>query len=161
MAFSPQTGMVYIPVLENCAMFRTGQAFFDRGLPFWGSYAAPAAFGRGESHGFLKAMDVATGTERWRIASEHPVASGVLTTAGGLVFWGEANGMFHASDAAKGGDVWTYNVGSGIHAPPVTFAVNGKQYVAIASGWGGWVDGMAPELGSAPRGHTMTVFQLP
>jgi alcohol dehydrogenase (cytochrome c) len=161
MAYSPQTRMAYVPVVENCAFFRSGQAFYGRGLPFWGSYATADAFGPGESHGFLKAIDATTGNEAWRIRSEHPVVSGVLTTAGGLVFWGEADGMFHATDARTGKDLWTFNVGSGIHAPPITYSVGGKQYVAIAAGWGGWVDGFAPELRDAPRGHTLTVFELP
>jgi alcohol dehydrogenase (cytochrome c) len=161
MAFSPQTGMAYVPVVENCAFFRSGQAFYNRGQPFWGSFATAEALGPGESHGFLKAIDAATGEEVWRIRSEHPVVSGVLSTAGELVFWGEADGMFHATDARAGQNVWSYNVGSGIHAPPVTFAIDGKQYVAIAAGWGGWVSGFAPELRDAPRGHTLMVFALP
>ncbi|MDP9347841.1 MAG: PQQ-dependent dehydrogenase, methanol/ethanol family, partial [Gemmatimonadota bacterium] len=157
MAYSPQTRMAYVPVVENCAYFRSGQAFYNRGLPFWGSYATPDAFGPGESHGFLKAIDATTGNEAWRIRSEHPVVSGVLTTAGGLVFWGEADGMFHATDARTGRDLWTYNVGNGIHAPPISYSVGGKQYVAVAAGWGGWVDGFAPELRDAPRSHTLFV----
>lgn len=161
MAFSPQTKMVYIPVIENCAEFRVGQAFYSRGLPFWGSAANIAAGGPEESHGFLKAVNAATGEEMWKIRSEDPVVSGVLATAGNLVFWGEADGMFHATDARTGKDVWTYNVGSGIHAPPVTFALGGKQYVAIAAGWGGWVEGFAPELMEKPRSHTLVVFALP
>lgn len=161
MAFSPQTNMVYVPVIENCAEFRVGQAFYSRGLPFWGSAANIAAGGPEESHGFLKAINAATGEEAWKIKSEHPVVSGVLTTAGGLVFWGEADGTFHATDARTGKDVWTYNVGSGIHAPPVTFALDGKQYVAIAAGWGGWVEGFAPELMEKPRSHTLVLFALP
>lgn len=161
MAFSPQTGLAYVPVVENCAMFRTGQAFFGRGLPFWGSFAAADAFGPGESHGFLKAVTAASGAEAWSVKTEHPNVSGVLSTAGGLVFWGEADGTFHATDAKSGKDLWTYNVGTGIHAPPITFAMDGQQYVALAAGWGGWVDGFAPELANAPRGHALTVFRLP
>ncbi|MBA2565399.1 MAG: PQQ-dependent dehydrogenase, methanol/ethanol family [Gemmatimonadetes bacterium] len=160
MAFSPQTGLAYIPVIENCAFFRTGQAFFGRGLPFWGSFATADAFGPGESHGFLKAVNAATGEEAWKIKSDHPVMSGVLSTAGGLVFWGEAEGTFHATDAKTGKDLWTANVGSGIHAPPITYAIDGQQYVALAAGWGGWVDGFAPELRSAPRGHSLVVYRL-
>ncbi len=161
MAFSPQTNMVYVPVIENCAEFRIGQAFYSRGLPFWGSAANIAAGGPEESHGFLMAINAATGEQAWKIESENPVVSGVLTTAGGLVFWGEADGMFHATDARTGKNVWSYNVGSGIHAPPVTFAHDGKQYVAIAAGWGGWVEGFAPDLMHKPRSHTFVVFALP
>jgi alcohol dehydrogenase (cytochrome c) len=161
MAFSPDTGLAYVPVIENCAMFRMAQAFFERGLPFWGGAAAPEAFGPGESHGFLKAVEAASGEEAWAIESEHPVLSGVLATAGGLVFWGEADGTFHATDAKTGEDLWTYNVGTGIHAPPITYAVDGEQYLALAAGWGGWVKGFAPELAHEPPGHTLITFRLP
>jgi len=161
MAFSPQTGLAYIPVIENGAEYRVGQAFYGRGLPFWGSAANISAGGPEESHGFLKAVNAATGEEAWKIKSDDPVVSSVLATAGGLVFWGEANGIFHGTDAKTGKDVWTYNVGSGIHASPITFALDGKQYVAIAAGWGGWVEGFAPELMHEPRSHTLVVFALP
>lgn len=161
MAYSPDTKLAYLPVVENCAMFRTGQAFFHRGLPFWGSYATSAAFGPGESHGFLRAVNSATGEEKWSIRSEHPVVSGVLSTAGNLVFWGEADGMFHATDSRSGKDLWTFNVGSGVHASPVTFAIGKKQFIAIAAGWGGWIDGFAPELAEKPKSHTLIVFGLP
>lgn len=161
MAFSPETGLAYIPVIENCAMYRSSQAFFERGMPYWGGDADVMAFGPAESYGLLKAINAATGEEAWNIRSDLPVMSGVLTTAGGLVFWGEADGTFHATAAESGKDLWTYNVGSGIHAPPVTFSVDGEQYVAIAAGWGGWVKGFAPELMHQPKGHTLIVLKLP
>jgi alcohol dehydrogenase (cytochrome c) len=161
MAFSPETGMAYVPVIENCAYYRSGQAFYDRGLPFWGSYATPAANGPGEAHGFLKAIDASTGEEKWSIRTEHPNVSGVLATAGGLVFWGDPLGIFRATDAETGEDLWTFNVGSGVHAPPITYAIDGEQYVAIAAGWGGWVKGFAPSLREQARTHTLVVFKLP
>jgi alcohol dehydrogenase (cytochrome c) len=161
MAFSPETGLAYVPVIENCAMYRTSQAFFQRGMPYWGGDANVMAFGPAEKHGFLKAINAATGEEAWNIRSDMPVMSGVLATAGGLVFWGEADGTFRATAAESGEDLWTYNVGSGIHAPPITFGLDGEQYVAIAAGWGGWVKGFAPELMEQPKGHTLAVFKLP
>ena len=161
MAFSPQTGMAYIPVIENCAVFRSGQAFYRKGLPFWGSMADPAALGPGESHGHLLALNAATGEKAWQINSQHPVMSGVLTTAGGLVFWGEADGTLHATDARSGKDVWTHKAPMGMHAPPMTYAVAGKQYVAFPVGWGGWINGFAPGLRDGPRGHLLLVFELP
>jgi len=57
--------------------------------------------------------------------------------------------------------LWQFQTGSGIHSNPVTYAVNGKQYVAVATGWGGWVEGYAPELYGAPRGSALFVFALP
>jgi alcohol dehydrogenase (cytochrome c) len=161
MAFSPQTGMAYIPVIENCGSFRTGQAFYQQGLPFWGSMTETAALGPGESHGKMLAVNAATGEKAWEIESEWPVVSGVLTTAGGLVFWGEATGMLHATDARTGQDVWTHKAPIGLHAPPMTYSVDGKQYVAFPVGWGGWINGFAPELREQPSAHLLLVFALP
>lgn len=161
MAYSPETGLAYIPVIENCAVFRAGQAFYRKGLPFWGSVADPAALGPGESHGALLAFDPETLEPAWRIDTQWPVMSGVLTTAGGLVFWGEADGKLHATDARTGEDVWTHEAPMGMHAPPMTYAVDGTQYVAFPVGWGGWINGFAPGLRHADSGHLMLVYRLP
>lgn len=161
MSFSPQTGLAYIPVIENCGAFRTGQAFYVKGLPFWGGIAEAGALGPGESHGKMMALNPSTMEIAWEIGSEWPVVSGVLTTAGGLVFWGEANGMLHATDARTGKDVWTYKAPMGMRAPPMTYTVDGKQYVAFPVGWGGWINGFAPELRAKPSAHLMLVFALP
>jgi alcohol dehydrogenase (cytochrome c) len=161
MAFSPETGMAYIPVIENCGAFRTGQAFYRQGLPYWGSMAEPAVLGQGESNGKMMAVNAATGEKAWEIESEWPVVSGVLTTAGGLVFWGEATGMLHATDASTGQDVWTHKAPIGLHSSPMTYSVDGKQYVAFPVGWGGWINGFATELREQPSAHLLLVFALP
>jgi alcohol dehydrogenase (cytochrome c) len=161
MAFSPQTGMAYIPVIENCSAMRTGQAFYAKGLPFWGSMAETASLGPGEAYGKMLAINAATGDRAWEIKTEWPVMSGVLTTAGGLVFWGEADGKLHATDARTGRDVWTHKAPMGMHAPPMTYAVDGKQYVAFPVGWGGWVNGFAPALRDQPSAHLLLVYELP
>ena len=57
--------------------------------------------------------------------------------------------------------LWRYQTGSGIHGSPITYAVDGRQYVAVPSGWGGWLPGFAPELYGAPRGSALFVFALP
>ncbi len=83
MSYSPQTGMAYIPVIENCANFRNGQAYYRTGLPFWGSMAEPAANGPAESHGKLLAVNAASGDSVWAIHTDEPVVASVLSTAGG------------------------------------------------------------------------------
>lgn len=160
MAFSPVTGMAYIPVIENCAVFRTGQAFYRTGLPFWGSVADAGALGPGESSGRMLALNATTLEKAWETKTEWPVLSGVLATAGSLVFWGEADGKLHASDAKTGKDVWTHQAPMGMHAPPITYAIGGKQYVAFPVGWGGWINGFAPGLRDQPRGHLLLVYAL-
>jgi alcohol dehydrogenase (cytochrome c) len=107
------------------------------------------------------AMDPVTLKTAWKIETEWPVMSGVLSTAGGLVFWGEATGKLHATDAKSGQDVWTHQAPMGMHAPPMTYAVDGQQYIAFPVGWGGWLNGFAPGLRDGKRGHLLTVWRLP
>jgi alcohol dehydrogenase (cytochrome c) len=161
MAFSPMTGMAYIPVIENCGAFRTGQAYYVKGLPFWGGIAESTALGPGESHGKMMALNPVTMEKAWEMESEWPVVSSVLATAGDLVFWGDANGTLHGTDARNGKDVWTHKAPMGMHGSPITYTVSGKQYVAFPVGWGGWINGFAPGLRARPSAHLMMVFALP
>lgn len=84
--------------------------------------------------GTLSAVDLDTGKIKWQYDADLPMLGGVLTTAGNLVFSGEMNGDFDAFNAATGEKLWHFNLGSGVNAPPVTYRVNGKQYVAVAAG---------------------------
>lgn len=77
---------------------------------------------------------------------------GALATAGGLVFTGEGNGWFDAFDAKNGKKVWRYNLGAGVNAPPMTYEVNGKQYIAVAAGGNYQID--------FPRGDTIALFSI-
>jgi alcohol dehydrogenase (cytochrome c) len=85
----------------------------------------------------------------------------VLATAGDLVFAGEPTGEFNAYDARTGELLWQFQTGSGIHSSPIAYSVDGKQYVAVLSGWGGWMKGFAPELYGSTRGSAVVVFALP
>lgn len=91
--------------------------------------------------GTLTAIDLARkGRIAWQTTMQHPMIGGVLATAGGLVFTGEGGGDFSAFDAKTGAKVWSFNCGAGVNAPPVSFELDGKQYVAVAAGgsqiWG-------------------------
>ena len=77
--------------------------------------------------------------------------SSLLTTAGDVVFAGEASGEFDGFDARTGELLWQFQTGYGIHGSPMTYSVSGKQYVAEPTGWGEWIKGFAPELYGAPR----------
>ncbi len=68
--------------------------------------------------------------------------------------------MLHATDAKTGKDVWTHEAPMGVHGSPMTYTVNGKQYVAFPVGWGGWINGYAPGLAAQPRGHLLLVYAL-
>jgi alcohol dehydrogenase (cytochrome c) len=113
--------------VEDCGTYRKAE---DGG---YGRYANPADPARK----ILRAFDIETGKAEWQIDMPGPVQSnyaGVLTTAGGLVFFGESSGGFAAVDAATGKYLWHFETNRPFKASPMTYAVEGKQYVAIASG---------------------------
>ncbi|MEW5930511.1 MAG: PQQ-dependent dehydrogenase, methanol/ethanol family [Gemmatimonadota bacterium] len=130
MAYSPATRMAYVPVMEQCAVFRTAQAFYVPGLPFFGGTSDTDAFGPAEAHGFLRAIDATTGREAWAVRTRRPVDAAVLATAGGLVFWRENDGLFHATHARTGEDLWTHRGGGGTRGSVMTYLAGGAQYVA-------------------------------
>jgi len=156
-AYNPKTGMLYVPVIEACGTFKLIPNRYNESLPYWGGDATV----KGDQRGEVKAFDAATGKEVWSWRGQHPMVSSVLTTAGDLVFAGEPNGNFNAYDAKSGALLWQFQTGSGIHSNPIAYAVNGKQYVAVPSGWGGWMKGFAPETYGATRGSALFVFALP
>ena len=142
MSYNPNTGLVYIPTIEMPALFR------DTGIDLqsWRSphfYASVGVeFGREDTPGDygtakLLAWDPLKQQKVW----EHPLPPqwnpGTLTTAGNLVFQGRADGEFVAYNAESGDRLWSINLGSGISAPPITYSVDGKQYISLLVGWGG------------------------
>jgi alcohol dehydrogenase (cytochrome c) len=156
-AYSPKTRLLYAPVVELCGLFKSAPAEFRESLSYWGGDVE----NRNQTQwGAIKAFDPATGQERWSRKTEHPVLGSLLSTAGDLVFVGEATGEFKALDAQTGTTLWQFQTGSGIHGSPISYSVNGQQYIAVPSGWGGWLKGFAPELYGAPRGNALYVFRL-
>ena len=96
---------------------------------------------KGPTWGTLSAIDLAArGKILWQIKTNEPLVGGVLATAGGLVFSGEGNGDFSAFDAKSGARLWQFNCGAGVNAPPISYEIDGRQYVAVAAGgsqiWG-------------------------
>ena len=156
-SYSPRTGLLYTPVVEACGTYKLKPTEFEESMPYWGGEVELDK----EQWGHVKAFDPATGREVWSWRAEHPIVASLLTTAGDLVFAGEPNGNFNAFHARTGELLWQFNTGSGIHSNPVTYSVGGKQYVAVPTGWGGWVEGYAPEMYGAPRGNALMVFALP
>jgi alcohol dehydrogenase (cytochrome c) len=157
-SFSRSTGYLYAPVVEQCATFTTRHDDFREGMAYWGGGGSAI---KTEQWGNIKAIDPSTGREVWSWRHPHPILSSVLTTAGDLVFAGTSTGEFVALDARSGEQLWSFQTGSGIHSNPVTYSVGGKQYIAVPSGWGGWMKGFAPELYGATRGSALFVFALP
>jgi len=137
-AFSPRTGLLYLPHNNLCMDFQGMEANYIAGTPFVGANVKMYA-GPGGNRGFFTAWDFAAHKPRWQIKESFPAWSGALVTAGDVVFYGTMEGWFKAVDAATGRELWKFKTGSGIIGQPVTFkGPDGKQYVAVLSGVGGW-----------------------
>ena len=168
-AYDPKTGLVYIPALEAGfpfvpdAHWKAAVPGFNTGMDF-GAAAMPAdprvrAGAMAAIKGMLIAWDPVAQKERWRVALQGPWNGGVLATAGGLVFQGSTAKEFAAYDAASGGKLWSAGVQTGIIAAPVTYSINGEQYVAVLAGWGG-VWALAPGILSEIGGPVRNVSRL-
>lgn len=170
-AFNPQTRMIYIPANENlCETLTATKPDYNPGKSYTGARAVMTVAPGADHIGEVQAWNVDTGKRVWThnyTTSEN--WGSMLTTAGGLVFTGGTNDrMIHAFDAKTGELLWQFPTSSGILAPPVSFMVDGKQYIAVESGWG--VDsrsmqsrlnvlfpGKYPEV---PEGGAVWVFAL-
>lgn len=103
--------------------------------------------------GTLSAIDLKTGALRWQQKTDQPLIGGTLATAGGLVFNGEGNGDFSAFDAKTGARLWTFHCGAGVNAPPISYEIAGKQYIAVAAG--------GSQIWGFRQGGAVVVFALP
>jgi glucose dehydrogenase len=105
-----------------------------------------------EQWGNVTAVNIDTGKIAWQAKTDQPMIGGALATAGNLVFAGEGNGWFKAYDAKTGKMLWKFQCGAGVNAPPVSYSVNGKQYIAVAAGGNSQMD--------FKRGNSVFVFGL-
>ncbi|MDQ6887010.1 MAG: PQQ-dependent dehydrogenase, methanol/ethanol family [Gemmatimonadota bacterium] len=136
-AFSPRTGLFYVPTNNLCMDFTTREVAYIAGTPFVGA-DAPEKAGPGGYRGELMAWDATTGTKSWGIREPFPVWSGVLATAGNVAFYGTLDGWVKAVDARSGQELWKFHTGSGIIGNVMSYlGPDGKQYVAVLSGIGG------------------------
>ncbi|HTS11214.1 MAG TPA: PQQ-dependent dehydrogenase, methanol/ethanol family [Candidatus Limnocylindrales bacterium] len=133
-AYNPETHFVYFLALEECATYQLKAQKFKPGETFYSTGVRHAPGDAREK--ILLAYNVETGKPAWRYpqAGDGHSSGGVMTTAGGLVFFGDDAEAFEAVDAATGAPLWHFNVGQSIHASPMSYEVDGKQYVAIAAG---------------------------
>lgn len=131
-AYSPQTGLLYFPSEENCHLFYKMKQDFTEG--HW--YQASTVDGVPHEHGngAILAVDARTGTTKWKFDMITGTSAGVLATAGGLVFGADGQGYLIAFDARSGKVLWKFQTGGRVSAPPITYSVNGRQYVALAAG---------------------------
>jgi PQQ-dependent dehydrogenase (methanol/ethanol family) len=149
-AFSPRTGLLYIPAHNTCMAYEDIEANYIAGTPYLGAdvrmYPGPGGY-----QGELIAWDPIQAKKVWGIRDERlPVYSGVLATGGDLVFYGTMDGWFRAVDARSGAELWKFHTGSGIVGNPITYiGPDKKQYVAVYSGVGGWMGAVAQPTVSA------------
>lgn len=156
-AYSPQTGLVYVPVQDMGALIGEGQAGGGELGAGNGATLIPEVDLPGNHKSYLKAWDPVTQKERWRVDLPGSWPAGAMTTAGGLVFQGRMDGKFVAYDAANGKEVWSFQTESPIVGAPISYRVNGKQYITVITGAGGQGAGMQ-SLGNAAL---RTDYRLP
>jgi alcohol dehydrogenase (cytochrome c) len=132
-AYSPKTGLLYIPAMTACEFVTNDKDMPQKDKDWYprsgGAYKVESRY---ESN--LTAIDPVTGAIKKNLHLRYPNYSGALATAGGLVFIGLTDGTLAAYDDGTLEELWKINVGSGFSAPPMTFEINGRQYVAIAAG---------------------------
>ncbi|MEI7968647.1 MAG: PQQ-dependent dehydrogenase, methanol/ethanol family [Betaproteobacteria bacterium] len=133
MSYSRRTKMVYVPVYDFAMDLQAKKMEWKRGEWYLG--AKVLNFNAGAGH--IKAFDAATGKLVWAKSQSYPATSGILTTGGGLMFYGDPEGYFNALDDETGEHLWSFNLGTGVYGNPTTYTTGGKQYVAIVYGAGG------------------------
>ncbi|TFV80498.1 PQQ-dependent dehydrogenase, methanol/ethanol family [Bradyrhizobium frederickii] len=162
MSFNPQTGLAYANTLAFGGRYKTEPVTYKQGEWYLGMDLTDLwEYGDGP-RGHLKAIDPMTGKSKWEAPSDIPRFSGVLSTAGGVVFSGALTGEFEAFDADTGKKLWQFQTGSGIEGQPVTWQQDGVQYVAVTSGYGGVYSLFSGDerLAQVPPGGSLWVFAV-
>jgi len=165
MSYDPKNGLVYIPTLNLCMDMEGVQEEYKRGQFYLGVNFDLGKAGPGGHLGGVKAWDPVKQKEVWFNKDPLPYTGGVTSTAGGVLFHGDVKGWFKAVDEKTGKVLWQFNAGSGISAPPMTYMLDGKQYVAVVTGRTQSIPAFLGALGekvvaASPEGGTMFVFTL-
>lgn len=133
-AYHPGTGLFYVMALEKCTIYSKSSAWWEPGQSFYGGATREVPGERGRK--YLRALDLQSGKVVWEYEQIGPANSwgGALSTAGGLVFFGEDSGAFAAVDAGTGELLWHFQTNQRWKASPMTYLIDGRQYVAVAAG---------------------------
>ncbi len=164
MAYSQKTGLFYVPSNEWGMDIWNEPINYKKGAAYLGAgFTIKPLF---KDHiGSLKAIDPSDGSIKWEYKNNAPLWAGVMTTAGGLVFTGTPEGFLVALDDETGEELWKFQTGSGVVGQPVTWEMDGEQYLAVASGWGGavplWGGEVAKKVAYLNQGGTLWTFRLP
>jgi len=150
-SYDPSLHYVFIPTLNQPMLYKVNPAPREVGALWLGSafVAAPGS----KQDGSVVAVDTETGNIAWEHKVDYPMIGGCVSTAGGLTFVGESNGFFDAFDSKSGALLWQFQTGAGVNAAPMVYAIDGKEYVAVASGG-------SYQIGT-PYGDALYVFALP
>ncbi|HTW86106.1 MAG TPA: methanol/ethanol family PQQ-dependent dehydrogenase [Candidatus Sulfotelmatobacter sp.] len=151
-SYDPQTGYFIVPTNHNCMDYKAFAVKYKSGFPFVGAIVKMYP-GPGGNRGAVIAWDPSDGHIVWTDKERFPAWGGVLTTNGGVAFYGTMDGWFKAVDTKTGNLLWKFKMPSGIIANPITYMHDGKQYVALMSGVGGWAGiGLAAGLAEPTAG---------
>ncbi len=163
MAYNPGTGLFYVPANEWGMEIWNEPVVYKKGGAYLGAGFTIKTV-NDDYIGALRAINPKTGKIVWEVKNNAPLWGGVLTTGGGLVFYGTPEGYLKAMDASTGKELWKYQTGSGIVAPPITWSDGTTQYVAVVSGWGGavplWGGDVAKKVSFLEQGGSVWVFKL-
>jgi alcohol dehydrogenase (cytochrome c) len=149
-ATNPGLNMAYAINLEQEMTYTIASSPYPNGKLWLGG--AFTNIPGGVQAGNVTAVDYNTGKIKWQVKTPQPMIGGILATAGGLVFTGEANGWFKAYDAKSGSILWKFHAGAGVNAPPSSYTAGGKQYIVVAAGGNAPID--------SKRGNAVIAFTL-
>lgn len=164
MAYSQDTGLFYVPANHWKEDYWTEEVEYSEGSAYLGmGFRIKRMY---DDHvGILRAIDPLTGDIAWEHKETLPLWAGVVATAGNLVFTGTGDGYFKAFDAESGEELWSFQVGTGIISPPITWEMDGEQYIGVTTGYGGavplWGGDMAELTRTVAQGGSFWVFKLP
>ncbi len=150
MAVDPTLNLTYAINLHQPMHYSVKSAAYPDGKLWLGG--AFTVIAEEEQWGNVTAVDYNTGKIRWQVKTPQPMIGGVLATAGGLVFTGESNGFFKAYDSQTGAELWRFQAGAGVNAPPSGYSVEGREYIVVGAGGNAQVD--------AKRGNNIIAFTL-
>jgi alcohol dehydrogenase (cytochrome c) len=131
-SYNPETGWFYFPVREQCDVYFSSPAVYQEGKPFWGSVFRGVTDEK--EWGELRALDPLTGESKWTFKYHKAPWAGTLATAGNLIFAGDEDGYLMAFDAKAGKLLWKFYTGSPVNTSPITYAIDGRQYITMPSG---------------------------
>jgi quinohemoprotein ethanol dehydrogenase len=160
MSYNPQTGLAYLPTIHMALTYTDEGVDLDnwQSVAFEGGTGVESRWAPDdqprEHFGSLQAWDPVRQEAVWSVPQGHFWNAGTLTTAGNLVFQGKPDGHLVAYDARNGDILWTFDAGLGISAPPITYKLNGRQYIALLVGWGGGASMVNTGLGWSYGVHT-------